>query len=68
LDTFSKFEKDFPDSSYLQPFRFLIAQLYWRNKHTEEAKTWFKSVIESGHGVETFYTRTAKDRLDNLHR
>lgn len=66
LDTFSKFDKDFPDSSYLQPFRFLIAQLYWHNAHSEEAKTWFKSVIEAGHGVETFYTRNAEVRLANL--
>jgi outer membrane protein assembly factor BamD (BamD/ComL family) len=75
IETFSKFEKQFPNSSFLQPFRFMIAQAYWRaggisgpNADTEEAKVWFQKVIDSSQGVETFYTRCAKDRLQNLHR
>jgi len=35
---------------------------------TEETKRWFKKVIDSSQGVETFYTQCAKDRLQNMHR
>ncbi|MDE0635908.1 MAG: tetratricopeptide repeat protein [Candidatus Poribacteria bacterium] len=31
LQTFTEFERDHPDASTLQPFRFQIAQAYWRS-------------------------------------
>jgi|ERR1700731_3894166 len=76
VDTFAKFEKDFPNSSSLQPFRFQIAQAYWlaeagtrteaKAGYEREARLWFAKIIEASHGVETFYTRCAKDRLQNF--
>ena len=66
LQTFSDFEKDFPKSAYMQGLRYQIAQAYWTEGYTKNAKTWLKKIIMCGDGKETFYTETAKARLKNL--
>lgn len=33
LETFFAFERDHPDASSLQAFRYQIAQAYWKNKN-----------------------------------
>ncbi len=66
LQTFSDFEKDFPTSAYMQGIRYQIAQAYWTEGYTKNAKTWLKKIITCGNGKETFYTETAKARLKNL--
>jgi len=66
LKTFSDFEKDFPRSAYMQGLRYQIAQAYWTEGYTKNAKTWLKKIIMYGDGKETFYTETAKARLKNL--
>ena len=66
LQTFSDFEKDFPKSAYMQGIRYQIAQAYWTEGYTKNAKTWLKKIITCGNGKETFYTETAKARLKNL--
>jgi tetratricopeptide (TPR) repeat protein len=68
IETFSRFEKDFPDNSSLQPFRLMIAQQYWYAgpTYTVQAKGWFTKIVDASNGVETFYTRCAKERLQHL--
>lgn len=63
LETFADFEKAFPNSSYLQGFRYQIAQAYWKIRDWENTREWLKKVIDSGNGEQTFYTETAKARL-----
>ena len=66
LKTFSEFETAFQKSSYLQGFRYQIAQAYWRNKDWPNTKLWLNKVIESGKGQSSFYTETAKARLNKV--
>jgi TolA-binding protein len=66
LETFTSYEKEFPESQYLQGFRYQIAQSYWFQKDWNNAKKWLQIVIDSGHGEDTFYTQTAKARLEKL--
>jgi len=66
LATFAEFENNFPDSPYLQAFRYQIAQAYWDNKDWENTKLWLQKIIDAAKGEETFYTQTAKARLDKV--
>ena len=66
LDTFYQYEKTFPNSSYLQGFRYQIAQAYWMRKDWKNARLWLNKVIQKGEGKNTFYTQTAKERLKFL--
>ncbi len=66
LDTFYQYEKTFPKSSYLQGFRYQIAQAYWMRKDWKNARIWLNKVIQKGKGKTTFYTQTAKERLKFL--
>ncbi len=66
LDTFYQYEKLFPNSSYLQGFRYQIAQAYWMRKDWKNARLWLNKVIQKGKGKTTFYTETAKERLKFL--
>lgn len=65
-DTFGEFEASFPDSPYLQGFRYQIAQAYWREKDWENTRQWLNKIIDNGEGDSTFYTEAAKARLENL--
>ena len=66
LQTFSNFKKDFPESAYMQGFRYQIAQAYWSEGDTKNSKIWLRKIIQNGGGKDTFYTETAKARLKNL--
>lgn len=66
LQTFEEFEKSFPSSSSLQGFRYQIAQAYWGKKDFGNAKKWLQKIIEAGGEQETFYTKTAKARIQKL--
>jgi tetratricopeptide (TPR) repeat protein len=66
LQTFADFEKAFPNSSYLQGFRFQIGQEYWKRKEWASASDWFQKVVNAGQGEKTFYTETAAARLQKL--
>ena len=66
LQTYSEFEANFPESSSLQGFRYQIAQGYWREKDWTKAKEWLQKIIDSSKGQSTFYTETAKARLNKL--
>ncbi len=66
LQTFSEFSNAFPESSYLQGFRYQIAQAYWSEKKWKETKEWLNKIIAASNGEETFYTQTAKARLQKV--
>jgi len=66
LDTFSSFESTFPSNSSLQAFRYQIAQAYWERRDWANTKLWLGKVIEKSNGESTFYTETAKARLQKL--
>ena len=66
LETFTEFEKAIPNSSYLQGFRYQIAQAYWGKKKWSETREWLQKVIDAGEGTKTFYTETAKARLTKV--
>ena len=66
LATFAAFEKAFPESSSLQAFRFQIAQLYWTKKNWGQTRTWLNKVLIAGDSTRSFYTETAKARLNKV--
>ncbi len=66
LRVFSEFEKKFPTSSYLQAFRYQIAQAYWKQKDWKNTRDWLNMIIENSEGKEAFYTELAKYRLKKL--
>jgi tetratricopeptide (TPR) repeat protein len=66
LKTFEEFEAAFPNSPYLQGFRYQIAQAYWGHKDWENTRKWLNKIIEVGHGQSSFYTETAKARLKKV--
>ena len=66
LSTFNNLSNTFPKSSYLQGFRYQIAQTYWKKKKWTETRDWLNKIITAGDGEETFYTQTAKARLKKV--
>jgi len=66
LKTFAEFEAAHPESPYLQGFRYQIAQTYWREEDWSNTRNWLNKIIENGNGQETFYTETAKARLQKV--
>lgn len=66
LDTFTSFESAFPKDSSLQGFRYQIAQAYWANHDWANARLWLQKIIDKGNGESTFYTETAKARLQKV--
>jgi len=66
LQTFEAFEKDFPASSYLQAFRFQIAQAYWVKEDSANATVWLNKIITAGGRGDSFYTKLANARLQKL--
>ncbi|MBZ0154895.1 MAG: tetratricopeptide repeat protein [Alphaproteobacteria bacterium] len=66
LKTFDEFEAAFPSSSYLQGFRYQIAQAYWNHKDWDNTRNWLNKIVEKGQGHPSFYTETAKARLNKI--
>lgn len=66
LQTFVAFETSFPESSFLQGFRYQIAQVYWRNKDWSNATFWLNKIIDKSKGQPSFYSETAKARLNKI--
>lgn len=66
LSTFTAFETAFPKSSSLQAFRYQIAQAYWSHRDWTNARAWLQKIVEKGAGETTFYTETAKARLQKV--
>ncbi len=66
LDTFSNFETAFANNSSLQAFRYQIAQAYWGHRDWANTRLWLQKMIEKSNGEPTFYTATAKARLQKV--
>ncbi len=78
LQTFAEFERDHPDASTLQAFRYQIAQVYWKHqvynlasrnfvlKYPEETRNWLNKVIDEAGDNDSFYRDLAERRLRNL--
>ncbi|HLM80331.1 MAG TPA: hypothetical protein VK302_06830 [Terriglobales bacterium] len=66
LETFSNFETAFPNNSSLQGFRYQVAQAYWGHRDWANTRLWLQKVIENSNGQATFYTETAKARLQKV--
>lgn len=72
VKTFEDFSRDFPNATSLQAFRFQIAQAYWgqsvsvqarKVENWEEAKKWLNKIIEVAGDNDSFYKDLAKNRL-----
>jgi len=63
LETFTSFEKEHPNASTLQAFRYQIAQAYWANKNWIKTKDWLNLVIKESSEGDSFYKDLAERRL-----
>ena len=66
LQTFEAFEASFPESSFLQGFRYQIAQTYWGKKDWANTRIWLNEIIDKSKGQASFYSETAKARLNKV--
>lgn len=66
LETFISFEKEHPNASTLQAFRYQVAQAYWRNKNWEKTREWLDLVIKESGEVDSFYKDLAERRLKKV--
>ena len=66
VHTFSTFETAFPNNSYLQAFRYQIAQAYWEHRDLGSAKRWLQKIIEKSGGEETLYSEIAQAELEKI--
>lgn len=66
LQTFDEFEKSFPENSFLQGFRYQISQKYWGNKDWDNTRIWLNKIIDKSKGQQSFYSETAKARLNKI--
>ena len=63
LETFNQFEKEHPNASTLQAFRYQIAQAYWDNKNYNNSRKWLNLIIKKAGDRESFYKDSAMRRL-----
>lgn len=66
LSTFYSFEKEFPNSSTLQAFRFQIAQSYWKDKQWDNTRKWLNIIIKEAGDKDLFYKDLAERRLQKV--
>ena len=66
LNTFSDFERDHPQASSLQAFRYQIAQAFWKQKRWDNVTHWLNQIVEHSREDTTFYRDLAERRLKNL--
>ena len=66
VETFSAFERDHPEASSLQSFRYQIAQIYWARRNFDSATIWLRKIIEQSGGNYTFYRDLADRRLKTI--
>ena len=66
IETFNAFEKEYPNASSLQAFRFQIAQAYWRYKKWDETKKWLNLIIEKSGDGDSFYKDASQRRLQKV--
>jgi len=63
LETFSAFEKEYPNTTTVQAFRYQIAQAYWVNKEWTKTREWLNLIVEMAGDGDSFYKDLAQRRL-----
>jgi tetratricopeptide (TPR) repeat protein len=66
VKTFADLEREFPESSYLQPLRYQIAQAYWNERKWEAAQEWLSRITAAKRTDSDFYVQAAQNRLKKL--
>lgn len=66
LKTFDEFEISFPESSFSQGFRYQIAQTFWLSGDWANTRIWLNKIIDKSKGQSSFYSETAKARLNKI--
>ena len=66
VETFATFEKEYPNASTLQAFRYQIAQAYWYNENWKKAREWLNLIIKKSGEEDGFYQDTLRRRLKGL--
>jgi tetratricopeptide (TPR) repeat protein len=66
IHTFSNFETAFPNNSFLQAFRYQIAQAYWEHRDLGNTRRWLQKIIDKSGGEPTFYSEIAKAQLERI--
>lgn len=66
LQTFEDFEKNHPDASTLQAFRYQIAQVYWKHKDWNLTREWLNKIITKAGKNDSFYRDLAERRLKKV--
>jgi tetratricopeptide (TPR) repeat protein len=64
--TFRAYEAAFPTTSAAQGFRFLVAQVYWRNGNWAKTREWLNEIITKDSNANSFYRDLAERRLKKL--
>jgi len=66
LETFAAFEKEHPNATTLQAFRYQIAQAYWSNREWEKTREWLTLIIAKAEKEDSFYRDLAERRLQKI--
>lgn len=66
LEAFHAFEKEYPNASTLQAFRYQIAQAYWSNRDWAKTREWLNLIIEKAGESDSFYKDAAQRRLQKI--
>jgi outer membrane protein assembly factor BamD (BamD/ComL family) len=64
--TFQELQREFPESAYLQPLRYQIAQAYWSERKWDGARDWLNRVVAAKKTDGDFYAQAARNRLQKL--
>jgi tetratricopeptide (TPR) repeat protein len=65
-ESLAAFEKEHPNASAIQAFRFQIAQAYWRKKDFDNARIWLNKIVAAAGDIDSFYGHLAKERLVHM--
>ncbi len=68
LETFSEFEKIYPEASTLQAFRYQIAQAYWAIEDYPKTREWLNIIVEKGGESDSFYKDIAERKIQSSYR
>lgn len=65
-ESLAAFEKEHPNASAIQAFRFQIAQAYWRKDDFDNARIWLEKIVAAAGNIDSFYGHLAKERLAHM--
>lgn len=65
-EALAAFEKEHPNASAIQAFRFQVAQAYWGKNDFENTKLWLEKIVAAAGPADSFYGHLAAERLARL--